>query len=227
MDLYMTKSVLWLFILAGLVALGACSSTSAPTTDTIPESTPKPTETSIPPTVEPTATSSTPKELPHTSTTALLGVEPNTTYKIDMATFESLAFEESELPAALGAVTAQWYTSAGRYVVAYVGLGLSETGPLCPGNSILTGAGFSNVSNAPTEEGACEGFPTLTTDPEVGPIVCQGSLLYVTAIPSDQQGMLFGTLEALTGDGAIIGLTSSVQSSPDIPEINLEELCGS
>ena len=223
----MTKSVLWLFILAGLVALGACSSTSAPTTDTIPESTPKPTETSIPPTVEPTATSSTPKELPHTSTTALLGVEPNTTYKIDMATFESLAFEESELPAALGAVTAQWYTSAGRYVVAYVGLGLSETGPLCPGNSILTGAGFSNVSNAPTEEGACEGFPTLTTDPEVGPIVCQGSLLYVTAIPSDQQGMLFGTLEALTGDGAIIGLTSSVQSSPDIPEINLEELCGS
>lgn len=227
MDLYMTKSVLWLFILAGLVALGACSSTSAPTTDTIPESTPKPTETSIPPTVEPTATSSTPKELPHTSTTALLGVEPNTTYKIDMATFESLAFEESELPAAPGAVTAQWYTSAGRYVVAYVGLGLSETGPLCPGNSILTGAGFSNVSNAPTEEGACEGFPTLTTDPEVGPIVCQGSLLYVTAIPSDQQGMLFGTLEALTGDGAIIGLTSSVQSSPDIPEINLEELCGS
>lgn len=227
MELYMTKSVLWLFILAGLVALGACSSTSAPTTDTIPESTPKPTETSIPPTVEPTATSSTPKELPHTSTTALLGVEPNTTYKMDMATFESLAFEESELPAAPGAVTAQWYTSAGRYVVAYVGLGLSETGPLCPGNSILTGAGFSNVSNAPTEEGACEGFPTLTTDPEVGPIVCQGSLLYVTAIPSDQQGMLFGTLEALTGDGAIIGLTSSVQSSPDIPEINLEELCGS
>ena len=227
MDLYMTKSVLWLFILAGLVALGACSSASAPTTDTIPESTPKPTKTSIPPTVEPTATSSTPKELPHTSTTALLGVEPNTTYKIDMATFESLAFEESELPVALGAVTAQWYTSAGRYVVAYVGLGLSETGPLCPGNSILTGAGFSNVSNAPTEEGACEGFPTLITDPEVGPIVCQGSLLYVTAIPSDQQGMLFGTLEALTGDGAIIGLTSSVQSSPDIPEINLEELCGS
>ena len=223
----MTKSVLWLFILAGLVALGACSSTSAPTTDTIPESTPKPTETSIPPTVEPTATSSTPKELPHTSTSALLGVEPNTTYKIDMATFESLAFEESELPAAPGAVTAQWYTSAGRYVVAYVGLGLSETGPLCPGNSILTGAGFSNVSNAPTEGGACEGFPTLTTDPEVGPIVCQGSLLYVTAIPSDQQGMLFGTLEALTGDSAIIGLTSSVQSSPDIPEINLEELCGS
>jgi hypothetical protein len=38
--------------------------------------------------------------------------------------------------------------------------------------------------------------------------------------------MLFGTLEALTGDGALIGLTSAVQSSPDIPEINLEELCG-
>lgn len=222
----MTKSTLWLFILAGLVALGACSSTSSPTTEPIPESTPKPTQTPKPPTVEPTVTSSTPKELPHTSISAVLGVEPNTTYKVDMATFESLAFEESDLPAATGAVTAQWYTSAGRYVVAYVGLDLSKTGPLCPGNSILTAAGFSNVSNAPTEEGACEGFPTLTTDPEVGPIVCQGSLLYVTAIPSDQQGMLFGTIEALTGDGALIGLTSSVQSSPDIPEINLEELCG-
>ena len=223
----MTKSALWLFILAGLVALGACSSTSAPITETNLESTPKPTETPIPPTVEPTVTSSTPKELPHTSTSAVLGVEPNTTYKVDMATFGSLAFEESELPAAPGAVTAQWYTSGGRYVVAYVGLDLSKTGPLCPGNSILTEAGFNNVSNAPTEEGACEGFSTLTTDPEVGPVVCQGSLLYVTAIPSDQQGMLFGTLEALTDDGALIGLTSSVQSSPDIPEINLEELCGS
>ena len=223
----MTKSTLSLFILAGLVALGACSSTSVSTTDTIPESTPKPTETPIPPTAQPTVTPSTPKELPHTSVSALLGVEPNTTYKVHMATFASLAFDESELPSAPGAVTAQWYTSVGRYVVAYVGLDLSETGPLCPGNSILTGAGFSNISNAPTEEGACEGFTTLTTDPEVGPIVCQGSLLYVTAISSDQQGMLFGTLEALTDEGALIGLTSSVQSSPDIPEINLEELCGS
>ncbi len=221
----MTKSALWVLILAGVIALGACSSTSVPASDTIPESTPKPSETPIPPTIEPTVTSSTPKELPHTSTSALLGVEPNTTYKVDMATFASLAFDESELPAAPGAVTAQWYTSGGRYVVAYVGLDLSETGPLCPGNSILTGAGFSNVSNAPTKEGACEGFTTLTTNPEVGPIVCQGALLYVTAIPSDQQGMLFGTLEALTGDGALIGLTSSVQSSPDIPEINLEEVC--
>lgn len=171
-------------------------------------------------------TSSTMKELPNTSTSALLGVEPNTTYKVDMATFASLAFDESELPAAPGAVTAQWYTSAGRYVVAYVGLDPLETDFLCPGNSILTDAGFNFVSNAPTEEGACEGFPTLTTDPKVGPIVCQGSLLYVTAIPSDQQGMLYGTLEALTGDGALIGLTSEVQSSPDIPEINLEEFCG-
>jgi len=171
----MTKSALWLFILAGMVALGACSSTPAPAA-TITESTPVPTETSRAPTPEPTATSATPKELPYTSTSALLGDEPNTTYKVDMATFESVAFEERELPAAPGAVRAQWYTSGGRYVVAYVGLDLSKTDFLCPGNSILTDAGFSFVSNAPTEDGACEGFPTMTTDPEVGPFVCQGSL---------------------------------------------------
>ena len=222
----MIKSVLQVFILAGVVALGACSSTSVSTTDPITESTPRPTETSIPPTAEPTVIPSKPKELPNTSTSALLGVEPNTTYKVDMATFASLAFEESELPAAPGAVRAKWYTSAGRYVVAYDGLDPLETDFLCPGNSILTDAGFNFVSNAPTEEGACEGFPTLTADPRVGPIVCQGSLLYVTAIPSDQQGILYGTLEALTADGALIGLTSAVQSSPDIPEINLEEFCG-
>jgi hypothetical protein len=50
--------------------------------------------------------------------------------------------------------------------------------------------------------------------------------LYVTAIPSDQQGMLFGTLEALTADGGLIGLTSAVESSPDISVIDLAEFCG-
>lgn len=90
----------------------------------------------------------------------------------------------------------------------------------------MTNAGFLHVSNSPTDEGACEGFPTLTDDPEVGPVLCQGSLLYVTAIPSTEQGMLFGTLEALSEDGALIGLTSAVESSPDLPVIDLEEFCG-
>ena len=82
------------------------------------------------------------------------------------------------------------------------------------------------VSNVPTEEGACEGFATLTTDPDVGLLVCGDTVLYVTAIPADQQGALFGTIEKLVDGGdALIGLTSTAQSSPDIPEIDLDEFC--
>ena len=221
----MSKLSLWLIVLAGLVVLGACSSTPAATKEPEKEATPVPSDTPVPPTPEPTLPPE-PKELPDTPSSAVLGVEPNTTYKVELGTFAAMPFEESDLPAAPGAVTAQWYIAGDRYVVAYAGLDYAEGDFLCPGNSILTGAGFLHVSNAPTEEGACEGFTTLTTDPEVGPIVCQGSLLYVTAIPSDQQGMLFGTLEALTADGGLIGLTSAVESSPDIPAIDLAEFCG-
>jgi hypothetical protein len=166
-----------------------------------------------------------PMDLPDTPVSTKLGVEPDTTYKVTLGNFQRVAFEESELPAAPGSVTAQWYTSGDRYVVAYVGLDVSEGESLCPGNSILTNAGFLHVSNAPTVEGACDDFPTLTTDPDVGPVVCQGTLVYVTAIPSTEQGMLFGTLEALSEDGAIVGLTSAVQSTGDMPELSLEEFC--
>ena len=221
----MSKFALWLIILAGLVAVGACSSTPAATTEPEQDAAPVPSDTPIPPTPEPTLPPE-PKKLPDTPSSALLGVEPNTTYKVELGTFAALPFEESDLPAAPGAVTAQWYIAGDRYVVAYEGLEYSEGDSLCPGNSILTAAGFLHVSNAPTDEGACEGFPTLTSDPDVGPVVCQGSLLYVTAIPSTEQGMLFGTLEALSEDGALIGLTSAVESSPDIPVIDLAEFCG-
>lgn len=221
----MSKFALWLIILAGLVAVGACSSTTAATTEPEPEATPIPSDTLVPPTPEPTLPPE-PKELPDSPISAVLGVEPNTTYKVERGTFAAMPFEESDLPAAPGDVTAQWYITGDRYIVAYDGLEYSEGDSLCPGNSILTGAGFLHVSNAPTDEGACEGFPTLTSDPEVGPVVCQGALLYVTAIPSTEQGMLFGTLEALSEHGALIGLTSAVESSPDIPVIDLEEFCG-
>ncbi|MFQ5944847.1 MAG: hypothetical protein ACE5NC_01170, partial [Anaerolineae bacterium] len=62
--------------------------------------------------------------------------------------------------------------------------------------------------------------------PLVGPRVCQEIVLYVTAIPSDEEGTLFGTLEALADGGtALIGLTSTAQTSPDIPEIDLDAFC--
>lgn len=210
--------------------LGACSSTPTPSPEPSPIPATSPTDTVIPPTQEPAATptvAAVVKGLPPTSSSAVLGLEPQSTYKVDAVSFQSIAFEESELPAPPGTVEAHWYRSGGKYVVAYVGLDLSAAGPLCPGNSIRTGQGFEFVSNAPTTEGACTGFATLTTDPEVGPIVCQGTLLYVTAIPSDRQGTLYGTMEMLADDGAaIIGMTSTAQSSPDIPEIDLDGICG-
>jgi hypothetical protein len=227
-----------------LVALAACGPSAAPAptpTATSPPPAPTPipptptptaraTDTPVAPTPEPTATPTTAPvvvELPTTPSTGVLGADFLMTYKVDLATFEELDFDESELPVPPGTVEAHWYSSGGRYVVAYVGLDLSATGALCPGNSILTDQGFEFISNAPTEEGACEGFPTLTTEPEVGPSVCQGTVLYVTAIPSDKQGTLFGSIEALADDGAaVIGLTSEAETSPDIPEIDLDEFCG-
>jgi len=217
---------------AGTVAPAPTATSAPPSVTPVPPpptATTRPTDTPVPPTPEPTVTPTTApaaEELPTTPSKAVLGADPQMTYKVDMATFEELDFDESELPVPPGTVEAHWYTSGGRYVVAFVGLDLSATGPLCPGSSILTDQGFEFVSNAPTEEGACEGFTTLTADPEVGPSVCQGTVLYVTAIPSEKEGSLFGSIEMLADDGAaIIGLTSTAESSPDIPEIELDEFC--
>lgn len=225
----MSRPAIWLVVVVGFAMVSACSPTSTPIPEPTPTATTRPADTPIPPTTEPTVaptTAAAAKELPATSSKAVLGADPQMTYKVDMATSQQLDFDESELPVPPGSVEAHWYTSGGRYVVAYVGLDLSATGPLCPGNSILTDQGFEFVSNAPTEERACEGFTTLTADPEVGPLVCQGTVLYVTAIPSDKQGTLFGTIEMLADDGAaLIGLTSTAESSPDIPEIDLDEFC--
>lgn len=228
----MKKLYLSLVTLVVAIALSACSSSTASPTNTAPPPKEEATDTVVSPKSEPTPTKpgptpteAEPMDLPDTPVSAKLGVEPDTTYKVTLRNFQRVSFDESELPAAPGSVTAQWYTAGDRYAVAYVGIDVSEGTPLCPGNSILTNTGFLHVSNAPTVEGACEGFPTLTTDPDIGPVVCQDTLVYVTAIPSDQQGMLFGTLEALSSDGAIVGLTSAVQSTSDMPELNLEELC--
>ena len=228
----MRKLPVYSLLLLGAVFIAACGSSTPAPTNTPPPQQEEPTNTAIPPSPVPSATAPEPTpnnpeamDLPDTVVSAALGVEPDTTYKVSLEDFQRVAFEESELPAAPGSITAQWYTSGDRYVVAYVGLDVSGRVALCPGNSILTNAGFEHVSNAPTTEGACAGFPTLTSDPAVGPVVCQEILFYRTAIPSDLQGALFGTLEALSEDGAIVGLTSAVQSTGDMPELNLEEFC--
>ena len=157
---------------------------------------------------------------PATEVTANLTI----TYKVG-DTRRPVTFEQSELPIPPATVQAQWYQADGRYVVVYNGLSLEQTGPLCPGNSLRTAAGFLHVSNAPTGEGACQGVTLL--EPPVGVRACGEIVVYVTAIPSDLGGNLFGTVEVYPPDGSIIGLTSVAAVEPDgAPEVDLNTVCG-
>ena len=221
-----TRFFLLLLILA--LILAACSGSAEKDVEIVETvmATEKPPDTEVPPTPEPTEEpTEEPVMLPVSMVSAPLGEGDFNAYKVSLPGMAPLAFEESDLPAPPGAVTANWFTSGGFYVVAYYGLDLENAGPLCPGNSILTSAGWVHVTNAPTEEGACEGFPTLTDDPDVGPIDCHGELFYRTAIPSDQQGTLFGTLEMLDAEGNLVGMTSQAESTTEMLEIDLAATC--
>ena len=226
----MKKFLLFNLAIASLLILSACATEPAAEPEAevdspIEEEEAAPEATSPPePTAEPTAA---PPSFPETSIVGVLGAGTGNTYKVEFGTFAALDFTDDDLPAAPSSVEAHWYQADGVYVVAYVGLDVASSGPLCPGNSILTTEGFEHVSNAPTEEGSCEGFSTLTSDPNVGPRVCLDTLVYVTAIPSNLAGTLFGTLEALADEGtALIGLTSQADSGGDAPDIDLAAICG-
>lgn len=153
--------------------------------------------------------------LPDTTVSASL----TTTYKVPDP--QGSGPSDDELPVASGAVVARWYQSGGKYVVHYQGLSLAESGPLCPGNSISTDSGFLHISNAPTEAGACTGATTLVPPP-TGVKLCGELVLYLTDIPADLAGELFGTIEIYLADGTIIGLTSmATADAAAAPEIDL------
>ena len=221
-----SKLILVLVLLAGALALAACSGSAEKDVEIVEQvvATEKPANTPLPPTPEPTATEE-PVMLPVSMVSATLGEGEFNTYKVELPNFMPMDFEESELPAPPGTVYANWFTSGGFYVVGYYGLDLEVSGALCPGNSIMTGGTWLHISNAPTEDGACEGFPTLTEDPEVGPVDCHGTLFYRTAIPSDLQGTLYGTIEMLDADGNLVGITSQAESTTEMLEIDLAATC--
>ena len=116
-----------------------------------------------------------------------------------------------------GAVNIYWYRGAdgGNYIALYTGPGIAEAEglALCPGNSIAT-TSFMHISNAPSEPGACDGFPT---DPGEVQVCTHGIWIYDTLIPGDLEGTLFGSLE-WNSDAGITGLTSQVDTMPDMPE---------
>jgi hypothetical protein len=129
---------------------------------------------------------------------------------------------EDELPVPLGTVEAHWYRSGGVYVVAFGGLDLEESGPVCPGSSIQTDAGFEHVTNSPTEGEACEGAPNLAAS-DAGVRTCGPLVLYITEIPEDTEGDLFASVERYEGNGRILGVTSVVAADMSAaPEIDPE-----
>ena len=112
-------------------------------------------------------------------------------------------------------VTVDWYGGDETYVVVYRGLDLEALGPLCPGNSVETSPGaFEHVSNAPTEDGACEGSPTDEGEVEV----CDdGTLVYTTLIPTDSEGTLYGTIDVYEDGAFSVSATSTVDADPAAP----------
>jgi hypothetical protein len=130
--------------------------------------------------------------------------------------------KEDELPVPIGSAEAHWYRSGGVYVIAFGGLDLEETGPVCPGSSVQTDAGFEHVTNAPTRGNACEGAQNLAS-PTAGVRTCGPLVLYVTEIPEDTKGDLFASVEQYERNGQIIGVTGVVEADRSAaPEIDPE-----
>ena len=134
----------------------------------------------------------------------------NQTYKVTPGQ-PTVAPTPAELPVPAGNVQALWYQHDGRYIVVYAGLDLDQSGPLCPGNSIQTAAGFEHISNAPTEPGACSGVPILA-GADAGVRIRGALAFYLTEIPTTAEGTLYGTVERYD-DGVIVGLTSTAQTN--------------
>ena len=148
---------------------GAASTeaTAAPTTTTEAPATTLPSTTTTTPTTTseaPATTTEAPApagpELPPTGVTAVIDMP----YKWGD---ESGTATQEELPFPIGGVEAHWYQAGDVYAVVYVGLDLEQSGPLCPGNSILTGSGYEFVGNSPTPGASGEGSAPIP-DPPAG-----------------------------------------------------------
>jgi hypothetical protein len=119
-------------------------------------------------------------------------------------------------------VEANWYRSGGVYLIAFGGLDLEASGPLCPGSSVQTDAGFERVTNSPTEKGACEGAPNLA-GADAGVRTCGPLVMYITEIPEDTEGQLYASVERYQKNGRIIGVTGVVDADMSAaPEIDPE-----
>jgi hypothetical protein len=113
---------------------------------------------------------------------------------------------------------AHWYQNDGHYVVLYRGFDAAGSIAICAGNSIQIEGVWTDITNSPYLAGADEicVFPSQPkiADPPAGVFACGSLLYYVTEIPVEDEGFLFGTLEIGTANG-FEGETSSATTNLD------------
>lgn len=111
-------------------------------------------------------------------------------------------------------VEAHWYQHDGRFVVLYRGFDAASGQEICAGNSILVGGvGFTNITNSPhlgAVDEICVNVNKIA-EPPSGVYACGSLLYYVTEIPIETEGMLYGTLEIGAPDG-FSGQTSQAET---------------
>mgnify|MGYP001819746461 FL=1 len=181
-------------------AAAGTTTTTAPTTTTA-AATPTTTAPATTATTEPMSV-----ELPPTGVTAIL----DQAYE-----FGENEADSEEWPFPIGAIEAHWYQAGEVYAVVYFGLDLEETGPLCPGNSIVGDDGLAaHVSNSPTPDGVC-GDGLHIAEPPRGVLICGGVVSYLTEIPNGTSGWLYASLEYYPATGVNFGVTSLVEADPD------------
>jgi hypothetical protein len=201
----------------------ACSSSEATTTTTQPvtSTTAATTTTGLVTTttaVEQTTTTTTGGEDTTTTTAAVEAAEISATSAIGLLQPYSPGGGDLFPPAS---VEAHWYQWEGLYVVLYRGFDAAAGREICAGNSVLIeGPGFSSVTKSPYLSGAdeiCIDADKILEPPD-GVQACGSLLYYLTEIPIDADGTLFGTLEIGLGDGEWDGQTSQAVSDPAVPE---------
>jgi hypothetical protein len=197
------------------VATAAPATTAAPVTTAAPTTTEAVTTTQAPTTTEaPTTTVPGPPELPVTPVVTVV----DQGYKFGD---EAGVATDDDLPFALGSIEAHWYNAGDRYAVVYVGLDLDETGPLCPGSSLLGPQGFKWVTNSPTPGASCEGSMAEIIGPPIGTQICGGLVSYLTQIEPVETGTLYASIEIYTGTGTNYGASGVVEfDRADLPGID-------
>ena len=192
--------------------LAACGGDSGEPAATAPPTTVQATEAVE---TEPTETGVA-TALPDTPLTAKL----ESSYRVESGSITTP--DEADLPVPPGSVEARWYKSGDRWVVVYVGVP-DDPGPICPGNSILVGTSYEDVSNSPVEEGVSCGSATVAEEP-AGVQRCGSNLVYVTEIAAAKEGTLTASVEQY--DGAVILGVAGVTSSHfgTAPQVELIQL---